>query len=169
MSAKMSNRLAMVLIWIALSSMSRRISVSIVFAAVMITTGESPSSAGLLDFRLLDNAVQAYENGEYRKSAELFGEYQHLHDSPQVRYNRANALYMSGHYQEAVYWYGQVFTNDVVLKERTRSNLAKALEKNRAVSNPSRSSLTVKRENIGKEWTKGNSDESFQTPLYLLN
>ena len=75
--------------------------------------------------KLYDNAVQAYENGEYRKSAELFGEYQHLHDSPQVRYNRANALYMSGHYQEAVYWYGQVFTNDVVLKERTRSNLAR--------------------------------------------
>ncbi len=101
--------LAMILIAIALSSMSKRQSVSIAFVA-MIFMGVSDGRAGVLDFRILEKAKSAYSHGEYEQSARLFGEYRLLHDSPQVRYNYANALFKAGHYEKARYWYERVET-----------------------------------------------------------
>ena len=114
---------AMVLILIALSSMSKRRSVSVV--TVMFLLGSLPhkSEAGLFDFQLLREAKVAYENGEYEKSERLYARYQREHDSPQVRYNRANALYMSGHFERSRYWYERVYTSNPLLSERVRHNL----------------------------------------------
>lgn len=121
--------LAMLLILLALSSMSKRQSVSIGVLLCALSFLPTPSDAGVLDFQLLRDAKEAYKNGEYEKSERLYAQYQLNHDSPQVRYNRANALYMSGHYERARYWYEKIYTNDPVLAERTHYNLQQSVTK----------------------------------------
>jgi len=116
--------LAMILIAIALSSMSKRQSVSMAFV-LMIFTSERDISAGVMDFRILEKANSAYLDKKYEQSAQLFGEYQQLHDSPQIRYNYANALFKAGHYERARYWYERVVTSDPRLREWVEINLKK--------------------------------------------
>jgi hypothetical protein len=115
--------MAMLLILIALSSMSKRRSVSVGIALFLMSWTPYKSEAGLLDFRLLNEAKRAYESGEYEKSERLYAQYQLRHDSPQVRYNRANALYMSGQFERSRYWYERVYTSDPILSERVSHNL----------------------------------------------
>jgi len=120
---------AMVLILFALSSMSKRSSVSVAMVLLALSFTPQRGDAGILDFQLLREAKAAYESGEYKKSERLYARYQLQHDSPQVRYNRANALYMSGHFKRARYWYERVYTNDPILRERTTLNLQKSISK----------------------------------------
>jgi len=120
---------AMGLILLALSSMSKRRSVSVGMVFLALNLSPFSSHAGILDFQELAAAKRAYESGEYEKAERLFGHHQMKHDSPQVRYNRANALYMSGRYERAQYWYEKVYTTDPVLRERTRQNLQQSIAK----------------------------------------
>lgn len=116
--------LAMVLIWIALSSMSKRRSVP---AAVILTAlfmGNQPVRAGILDFQTLNNGYRAYEKGDYTQSVHNFKAYQKEHDSPEIRYNIANALYKAGAYREALFWYRQVHTSEPLLAQKTAYNLS---------------------------------------------
>lgn len=119
--------LAMLLILFALSSMSKRRSVSVAMVLVALSLTPQKGDAGILDFQLLREAKAAYESGEYQKSERLYARYQLQHDSPQVRYNRANALYMSGHFERARYWYERVYTSDPILSERSRHNLEQSI------------------------------------------
>ncbi len=121
--------LAMVLMLVALASMSKRSSVSVASLVVMIMIDPTRSEAGILDFQLLSEAKSAYEIGDYAKSERLYARYQMSHDSPEVRYNRANALYMSGRFEKAAYWYGHVYTTDTGLLEKTRHNLRKTQDR----------------------------------------
>lgn len=121
--------LAMVLILFALSSMSKRQSVSVGTVLILFSLSPEPGNAGILDFKMLNEAKAAYERGEYEKSERLFARYQMQHDSPQVRYNRANALYMSGRFDRARFWYERVYTTDPVLQERVRHNLKESITK----------------------------------------
>ncbi len=125
--------LAMLLILCALSSMSKRQSVSVAMVLVALSFTPQRGDAGILDFQLLREAKAAYESGEYKKSERLYARYQLQHDSPQVRYNRANALYMSGHFERARYWYERVYTSDPILRERTTLNLQKSISKMQSV------------------------------------
>lgn len=115
--------LAMLLIWIALSSMSKRRDVPLLAILLMLSINETPSSAGILDFRVLDEGYRAYEDSDYTQSVASFKAYQKGHDSPEIRYNLANALYKAGEYQQALYWYRQVYTTDHLLAQRTIYNL----------------------------------------------
>jgi len=121
--------LAMVLILFALSSMSQRQSVSVGSALLFFCFSPTPADAGILDFKELIEAKSAYERGEYEQSERLFARYQMKHDSPQVRYNRANALYMSGRFDRARFWYERVYTIDPVLKGRVNHNLKECIAK----------------------------------------
>lgn len=116
--------LAMVLILIALSSMSKRRSIGVAaLMGILCMSHPSAAEAGFFDFALLHEANEAYERGEYSRSAALFGQYQQSHDTAQIRYNRANALYKAGRYQQAEFWYRHVYTDDVQLEEHRRFNL----------------------------------------------
>lgn len=121
--------LAMVLILFALSSMSKRQSVSVGVVLFALNLSPMNSHAGILDFKELIEAREAYEAGEYEKAERLFARHQMKHDSPQVRYNRANALYMSGRYERARYWYERVYTTDPILQKRLRYNLEQSRAK----------------------------------------
>lgn len=114
---------AMLLILIALSSKSRRRSVPLALSVLLLVGYDVPATAGIVDFRLLDEATECYERGEYERSARLFAAYQERHDSAQVRYNRANALFRSGRYEQALFWYAQVHTVEPELARRARYNL----------------------------------------------
>lgn len=129
--------LSMLLIWIALSSMSKRRSVPLAGAVMLLVLSHPLSHAGILDFRIVHEARKSYERGEYEKSAELFAHYQKMHDSPQIRYNRANALYKAGNYAEAKIWYQRVHTTDPILAERTRYNLGRTVEILEGINPPS--------------------------------
>jgi tetratricopeptide (TPR) repeat protein len=115
--------LAMLLIWFALSSMSKRQSVPISAILVMLSLYNVPINAGILDFQQLREGHKAYERGDYIQSSESFSAYQKEHDSPEICYNLANALYKAGKYQKASYWYQQVHTRDPLLAQKTAYNL----------------------------------------------
>jgi Ca-activated chloride channel family protein len=121
--------LAMLIIWIALSSMSKRRSVPLMALLVMVSIGEIPTKAGMLDFRILHQGYSSYEQGDYTRSSEFFKSYQKIHDSPEVRYNLGNALYKAGEYQNACYWYRHVYTNNRLLAQRAAYNLQLCEEK----------------------------------------
>lgn len=164
--------LAMILIWIALSSMSKRRSVGVAALAALIAAAHPAAvEAGITDFVLLHEAREAYQKGDYAESAVLYGRYQQDHDTPQVRYNRANALYKAGRYEQAAYWYRQVYTDDPELEQRRRHNLAQSLKR-----------LAVQPGTGGKEGLNGKTDETtrrreqarseipgFTTRLYRLD
>lgn len=114
---------AMILILIALSSMSRRQSVPLSGLLMVFILNEPSAHSGILDFQLLKGAQNSYKEGRYHQSAALFAAYQENHDSPQVRYNRANALFKAGRFKESAFWYRQVHTSDPILSEWTRINL----------------------------------------------
>jgi len=120
---------AMVLILIALSSMSQRRIVPLAAVFLSLVLHDTPVNAGIFDFTILDEAVASYERGEYSKSATLFKAYQQKHDSAQIRYNLANALYRSGRYAEARIWYKTIYTTDLLLREDVRYNLARTIER----------------------------------------
>jgi len=157
--------LAMILITIALSSMSKRQSVSIVIA-LMIFIGESDVRAGVMDFRILENATSAYSHGKYEQSARLFGEYQRLHDSPQVRYNCANAYFKAGDYMRARYGYEHVVTDDPKLREWVKINLTKLpVERHKELSKGTKKSKRT----VDKETKKVKEVIKIQnaTPLFV--
>jgi len=156
---------AMLFIALALSSMSKRQSVSLAFLALLFL-GEKNLDAGVMDFRILESAYRAYESEKYAKSAELFGEYQRLHDSPQVRYNCANALFKAGKYEKARYWYERVVTDDPKLREWVNINLAKLPVENREKLQTAekKSERTVKKE--GKQIEKVIQIQNA-TPLFV--
>ncbi|MCK9373147.1 MAG: hypothetical protein M0P91_08100 [Sulfuricurvum sp.] len=118
---------AMVLIGIALSSMSQRRSVPVAAVLLSFAVQGMELHAGVFDFTLLDEAVASYEREEYPKSAALFRSYQQKHDGARIRYNLANALYRSGRYAEAQKWYETIYTTDPVLAEHVRYNLGRAV------------------------------------------
>lgn len=115
--------LAMILIALGLSSMSKRQSVSFAFM-ILLVSGERDVQAGIMDFRTLQEAYSTYEKGDYVSSVRFFREYQTIHDSPQVRYNLANALYKSQRFEEARYWYARVYTTDPHLNRWVQQNIS---------------------------------------------
>ena len=141
--------LAMLLIWIALSSMSKRQSIPLASILMALCIGNLPSHAGLLDFQELSYGYRAYEQGDYLQSAEIFRRYQKEHDSAEIRYNLANALYKAGDYRKALYWYQKVHTTDRLLAQRTAYN------------------LTLCESKIHDEHTKKRLEEGTSTEVFL--
>jgi tetratricopeptide (TPR) repeat protein len=114
---------AMLLIWMALSSMSKRRSVPLAAVLALLCAGYAPGFAGILDFQELHQGNRAYAEGEYLQSIEHFKRYQQSHDSPEIRYNLGNAYYKVKEYEKASYWYERVYTNDIVLAQKKDYNL----------------------------------------------
>ncbi|MFA5215243.1 tetratricopeptide repeat protein [Sulfuricurvum sp.] len=152
--------LAMLLIWMALSSMSKRRSVPLISAMLLFVAIPSQNHAGVVDFRVLNEASTLYAQGSYSESAELFAIYQKIHDTPQVRYNRANALFKAGKYEEARTWYERVYTRDPKLSEYTRYNLACTMaiieqqEPQKRVENSKERGNAISREKRGENTPK---------------
>jgi len=123
--------LALVLLLIATSSMSKRQRVELPSAFLLfgLLSFHTELNAGLLDFVELKNAKEAYEKEEYAKSAELYKEYAQDSQSPKAYYNAANALYKLGEYKEARELYKQAKFTQTDLKAKNLANLANSYAK----------------------------------------
>ncbi|MCH9739966.1 MAG: tetratricopeptide repeat protein, partial [Epsilonproteobacteria bacterium] len=76
--------------------------------------------ADILPFQTIEKANDAYEKGEYHKSAELFNELKK--DDPTVAYNEANAHYKAGDYDKALKHYEKAKGIDEATRQHNLGN-----------------------------------------------
>lgn len=101
--------MALLMLLIAFSSLGKRRTMAVpVLVAMMTGLHVNEAHSGLLDFQLLSEAKSRYDAGEFNQSAQLFDAYAQNHPSPEVLYNRANAAYKAGAYDEAIATYEQL-------------------------------------------------------------
>lgn len=77
------------------------------------------SQGGMIDFANLYFAKSNYDQGSFERSAELYARV----DSIYARYNRANALYKAGKYQEALMLYHSIRTDRAAFKANIFYNM----------------------------------------------
>ncbi len=70
--------------------------------------------AGVVDFKTLSDAKQAYKSEDYAKAAELYGKVETKNDA--ARYNYGDALYKQKKYKEALAAFGRVSDPDLKAK-----------------------------------------------------
>lgn len=76
--------------------------------------------ADIFPFQTIEKANEAYEKGEFHKSARLFKSLKK--DDPSVAYNQANAQYKAGMYDEALKSYTQAKGIDEATREHNIGN-----------------------------------------------
>ncbi|MGZ8546520.1 MAG: vWA domain-containing protein [Sulfuricurvum sp.] len=108
--------LALAAFVLVMTSLGERVSKFLVVALAFIGIS---ANAGVLDFVYLNKAFQEYNRKNYEYSAQLFEKI----DTNEARYNRANALYNAGKYQEALMQYQQIKSNDMVFKSQLYYNM----------------------------------------------
>ena len=113
--------IAIFILLLAFSSLPRRSAVAIL--ALMFITPDS--KADILDFQKLQNAKDAYENKEYKKSAFLYDDFK----NSEAAYNRANALYKNGKYSQAAEIYEKLNSKDSDLMYKKSHNLGNSYAK----------------------------------------
>lgn len=91
----------------------------------LLFTQES-SQAGLLDFQIIEEGNQAYENKQYKKSSKAFKE---VNSSVQAHYNLANSLYKEKKYKEALKQYDKVITSNEELHYKKLHNMGNTYAK----------------------------------------
>ena len=123
--------LALIILLIATSSMSKRESVQLPSAFLLfgLLFSYQNAEAGMLDFMDLKEAKQAYEKGDYAKSAEIYNKYGKSSNSAQSQYNNANALYKLEKYDEAIKSYQKANFRDDELKAKNLANMGNAYAK----------------------------------------
>ncbi len=123
--------LALLLLLIATSSMSKRIKVELpaAFIAMLILFHSSSSNAAVLDFMDIREAKQAYEQKQYKKAAEMYEHHAKRADSASAYYNAANAMYKLGKYKEAAKLYEKTFFTKPQEKAKKQANLGNAYAK----------------------------------------
>jgi Ca-activated chloride channel family protein len=85
-----------------------------------------PGYSGVLDFRHIKDARDAYKGGHYERAAKEFGRVAEAKKSPEAYYNLGNALYKAGKYKEALEAYGRVETANKELEFRKLHNMGNA-------------------------------------------
>jgi len=90
---------------------------------VLPLVGAVALHAGMMDFRTLDAAKQAYEGNDYAKASTLYGEVKTKND--QARFNYGDALYKEKKYSEAADVFSTI--SDPALKRQALYNLGNSL------------------------------------------
>ena len=123
--------IAMLLLLVATSSMSarRELNVPPLFIGIILLYPAIRAEAWLLDFQVLKSAKSSYETGEYKKSAQYYGDYAARNHSNEAYYNQANALYKEGSFKHAVEMYSKVYTPRQDLQFNVLFNLGNAYAK----------------------------------------
>lgn len=123
--------LALIILLIATSSMSKREKVQLPSAFLLFSfLFLNPNAeAGMLDFLDLKEAKEAYESGDYEKSAKLFDEYSKGSHSAESHYNSANSLYKQGKYDKAIEAYEKATFLDDESKAKKFANIGNSYVK----------------------------------------
>ena len=121
--------LALFLLLVAISSMSRRERVAVPPALLfcLLLSGGEPLQAGAFDYELLEEANGLYGDGEYRRAANAYYRYaKHQGDDPEALYDSAHAYYRAGDYTAAAAIWKGIRTKDRLLQFKTEYNLGNA-------------------------------------------
>ena len=123
--------LALLLLLIATSSMSKRVKVEVpaAFIAALFLLHTADANAGVLDFMELKDAKQAYEQKDYAKAAKIYKDYAKKSDSSSAYYNAGNAFYKMEKYKEAAALYEKTFFTKPEYKAKKHANLGNAYAK----------------------------------------
>ncbi len=120
--------LALLLLMIATSSMSKRHQVDLPSALLLGLLLFSPQSAEAVffDFMTLDKAKTSYKNGEYNEAQKHYKEYNSNHNSNDALYNQASSLYKSGDFNASVNILSKMRSTDEDLEFKRLHNLGNA-------------------------------------------
>ncbi len=108
--------LALVVFVLAMTSLGDKISRMFIIALAFIGV---TANGGILDFAYLHMAFDEYGRKHYERSAQLFEKI----DSKEAQFNRANALYKAGKYQEALSQYRRLRSNEPLFKSKVYYNM----------------------------------------------
>ena len=117
--------LALLILLIATSSMSKRVQVKVpaAFIATFFLSHVSNLNATVLDFMDLKEAKKAYEQKEYEKSAQLYDNYAKSSQNGASYYNAGNAFYKKGEYKQALQNYKKAQFSDVASRAKNFANI----------------------------------------------
>ncbi|RLA71634.1 MAG: VWA domain-containing protein [Epsilonproteobacteria bacterium] len=120
--------MAMLLLLIATSSMSRRkqVDLPMMLASVIFLLQTTTSEAALFDFQLLEDAKTSYVSEEFNQSARLYADYASRHRTEEAYYNQANALYKAGQFENAAKLFEKIHTPDKQLQAKALHNAGNA-------------------------------------------
>ncbi len=124
--------LALILLLIATSSMSKRESVQVpsMFMLGLLLFGFAPNAkAGFLDFVDLQDAKEAYKHQNYEVSAKHFEEYAKKSHSGEAYYNAGNAFYRQKKYKEALQEYKKAKFDSRADRAKNFANMGNAYAK----------------------------------------
>ncbi|HEX5710361.1 MAG TPA: VWA domain-containing protein [Sulfuricurvum sp.] len=108
--------LALVAFVLAMTSLGEKVSKIFIIALAFIGIS---ANGGVLDFAYLHMASQEYSRKQYERSAQWFEKI----DSEYARYNRANALYKAGKYQESLAQYRSIRSDNPHFKSKLYYNM----------------------------------------------
>ena len=118
---------AILLLLIATSSMGKRdsktVPLFILFSLLFVTPH---AEAGLLDFMELNEAKEAYESGDYEKSAKIYSKYAESSKKGESYFNKGNSLYKQGKFDEAIKSYQKASFNNDISRANNSANLGNA-------------------------------------------
>ncbi|WP_457744182.1 VWA domain-containing protein [Sulfurimonas sp.] len=123
--------LALFLLLIATSSMSKRVKIDVPAAFILglFLINSTSSYAGVLDFMNIKEAKIAYEHKEYDKSTKLYDAYAKSTKNGQGYYNAGNSLYKQGKYKEAIQNYEEAKFNEKSSRAKNLANIGNAYAK----------------------------------------
>ncbi|NPA03860.1 MAG: VWA domain-containing protein [Epsilonproteobacteria bacterium] len=93
------------------------------FAFIFLLLSPAITKAGITDFKIIQEATQAYEKGDYKLAAKKFLKLCEEKRSMECYYNAGNALYKAKEYQKAINYYNKIHTDDKELEFKKLHNL----------------------------------------------
>ena len=122
---------ALFFLLLAISSMSKRevVNVPSIFVLFALLFSWTPSKAGILDFKLLNDAKNAYHKGDYHTSSNFYESYVQEHEKNEANYDLGSSLYKEKKYQRAAQVYSKVHFADKERQAQLLYNLANAYAK----------------------------------------
>jgi Ca-activated chloride channel family protein len=120
--------LALFLLLIATSSMSKRTTVQVpsMFLLALILLNVPSAKAGILDFRELKNANEAYKKQNYKQSAKYFDAYAKKTHKGEAYYNAGNAFYKQKNYEKALQNYERATFDNPIDRAKNFANMGNA-------------------------------------------
>ncbi|MBU1659737.1 VWA domain-containing protein [bacterium] len=123
--------LALFILLIATSSMSKRELVHLPFAFLLfaLVFASPHAQAGLLDFIDLKEAKEAYEKQDYERASGIYEKHAQANNNAQSHYNAGNSFYKQKKYEEAVNSYQRAHFDDKAKKAINFANMGNAYAK----------------------------------------
>ncbi|MDA7817998.1 VWA domain-containing protein [Sulfurimonas sp.] len=121
---------ALFLLLFALSSFRKKSSHTLAITLLLVSFSELHVEASMLDFLDLSKAKEAYENGNYEESANLYKSYANDTSSAEANYNTGNSYYKQEKYDEALEAYTKANFSSAEHRARNFSNIGNTHVKN---------------------------------------